>query len=139
MSLSELLLVAVAPRSGSFRSMYSSPQKKFQFSQIKTERTVPLCDSVTLCSIMRERLCSIRFPLAFHCRCTVNSKNPAARANCRALFLSNGTERNGRERNGRSVLTILKQNGWNRKLFFEGYCMPCICCGTCTVLSNVVP
>ena len=50
-----------------------------------------------LVSSMRERLCSIRFPLAFRCQCTVNSKNPATRANCHALFLSNGTERNGRE------------------------------------------
>ena len=50
--------------------------------------------SPTLVSSMRERLCSIRFPLAFRCQCTVN---PAARANCHALFLSNETERNRRE------------------------------------------
>ena len=61
-------------------------------------------NSLALC----ESVCAV---FAFRCQCTMNSKNPAARANCRALFLSNGTDGN--------VAIILKRNGWKRKLFLR--------------------
>ena len=74
-------------------------------------------------SYMRERLCS--FQRSLYLLCTRREfENPGARANQRALFSSNGTERNqtdgnvAMERNGFSVLTILQQNGWKRKLFW---------------------
>ena len=72
---------------------------------------------------MRERLCSIRFPLSVY----REFENPAARANCRALFLSNGTERNGREVcNGTQEpfrFNNIETERMEMETFFEGYCI----------------
>ena len=103
-------------RNGPFRSVPFRSVPLYNRQAASPAKLRAKSHSLALC----ESVCAV---FAFRCRCTVNSKNPAARANCHALFLSNGTDGNvATERNGRSVLTILKRNGWKRKLFFEGYC-----------------